>query len=201
MIISGDADDPLKPHRCNLTVAFLDLRGFTAFAESEEPEELMRVLREFHTEVGQVIMDHGGTLERFTGDGMMIFFNDPLPVPDPERSAVEMALDIRDSVHRLKTENWEKREHDLGLGIGLANGFATIGAIGFEGRWDYSAIGSVTNLAARLCAEASHGQIFVSRRLLTAVEEHVESKPVGELQLKGFHRTVTAFNILGRRSS
>ncbi|MEE9155319.1 MAG: response regulator [Gemmatimonadota bacterium] len=201
MIISGDADDPLRPHRCDLTVAFLDLRGFTSFAESEEPEEMMRVLREFHAEVGRLIMDHGGTLERFTGDGMMIFFNDPLPVPDPERRAVEMALAIRQAVERLKTASWDKREYDLGLGIGLANGFATIGAIGFEGRWDYAAIGTVTNLAARLCSEASHGQIVVSRRLLTTVEDVFESEFIGELKLKGLHRAITAFNVLGRKSS
>ncbi len=201
MIISGDADDPLRPHRCDLTVAFLDLRGFTSFAESEEPEEMMRVLREFHEEVGRLIMDHGGTLERFTGDGMMIFFNDPLPVSDPERRAVEMALAIREAVERLKTASWDKREYDLGLGIGLANGFATIGAIGFEGRWDYAAIGTVTNLAARLCSEASHGQIVVSRRLLTAVEDVFESEFIGELKLKGLHRAITAFNVLGRKSS
>ena len=201
MIISGDADDPLKPHRCDLTVAFLDLRGFTSFAESEEPEEMMRVLREFHEEVGRLIMDHGGTLERFTGDGMMIFFNDPLPVSDPERRAVEMALAIRQTVERLKTASWDKREYDLGLGIGIANGFATIGAIGFEGRWDYAAIGTVTNLAARLCSEASHGQIVVSRRLLTAVEDVFESEFIGELKLKGLHRAITAFNVLGRKSS
>jgi DNA-binding response OmpR family regulator len=201
MIISGDADDPLRPHRCDLTVAFLDLRGFTSFAESEEPEEMMRVLRQFHEEVGRLIMDHGGTLERFTGDGMMIFFNDPVPVSDPERRAVEMALAIREAVERLKTASWDKREYDLGLGIGLANGFATIGAIGFEGRWDYAAIGTVTNLAARLCSEASHGQVVVSRRLLTTVEDVFESEFIGELKLKGLHRTITAFNVLGRKSS
>ncbi len=201
MIISGDADDPLRPHRCDLTVVFLDLRGFTSFAESEEPEEMMRVLREFHEEVGRLIMDHGGTLERFTGDGMMIFFNDPLPVSDPERRAVEMALAIRQTVERLKTASWDKREYDLGLGIGLANGFATIGAIGFEGRWDYAAIGTVTNLAARLCSEASHGQIVVSRRLLAAVEDGFESEFIGELKLKGLHRAITAFNVLGRKLS
>jgi DNA-binding response OmpR family regulator len=201
MIISGDADDPLRPHRCDLTVVFLDLRGFTSFAESEEPEEMMRVLREFHEEVGRLIMDHGGTLERFTGDGMMIFFNDPLPVSDPERRAVEMALAIRQTVERLKTASWDKREYDLGLGIGIANGFATIGAIGFEGRWDYAAIGTVTNLAARLCSEASHGQIVVSRRLLTAVEDGFDSEFIGELNLKGLHRAITAFNVLGRKLS
>ena len=199
LIVSGDTDDPLRPHRGNLTVAFLDLRGFTSFAESEEPEELMGVLREFHSEVGRVILRHGGTLERFTGDGMMIFFNDPLPVEEPERDAVEMALEIRDTVERLKTSRWDKREYDLGLGIGLANDFATIGAIGFEGRSDYAAIGSVTNLAARLCDQARHGQIVVSRRLLTVVDEHYESAPIGELKLRGFKRPITAYNVLGRR--
>ena len=201
LIVSGDADDPLKPHRCNLTVAFLDLRGFTAFAEAEEPEEMMGVLREFHSEVGRLILEHGGTLERFTGDGMMVFFNDPVPVPNPEQSAVAMALDIRDAVHQLKSASWDKREYDLGLGIGLASGFATIGTIGFEGRWDYAAIGTVTNLAARLCAEAAHGQIVVSKRLLATVEDRFESEPLGELQLRGFRRPITAFNVLGHQSS
>lgn len=201
MIVSGEADDPLKPHRCKLTVAFLDLRGFTAFAEAEEPEEMMQVLGEFHAETGRVIMEHGGTLERFTGDGMMVFFNDPVPAPNPEQSAVEMALAIRDAVERLKTTSWDKRDYDLGLGMGLANGYATIGAIGFEGRQDYAAIGSVTNLAARLCGEARHGQIVVSRRLLSVVEDTFETSPIGELDLKGFHRPITAFNVTGRKSN
>ena len=143
-------------------------------------------------------MDHRGTLERFTGDGMMIFFNDPVPIPDPERSAVDMALEIKAAVDRLKGERWDKHEYNLGLGIGLANGFATIGAIGFEGRWDYAAIGTVTNLAARLCSEAQHGQVVVSRRLLTAVTPHFHAEPIGELQLKGLSRTITAFNVLRR---
>jgi len=159
------------------------------------------VLGEYHAEAGRVIMEHGGTLERFTGDGMMVFFNDPVPVPNPEQSAVEMALAIREAVDRLKTNSWDKREYDLGLGIGLANGFATIGAIGFEGRQDYAAIGTVTNLAARLCAEAQHGQIVVSRRLLSAVEHLFENTPIGELELKGFHRPITAFNVIGRKPS
>jgi adenylate cyclase len=200
LIVAGDADDPLEPHRCNLTVAFLDLRGFTAFAESEEPEEVMSVLREFHTEVGQLILQHEGTLERFTGDGMMIFFNDPVPVENPEQRAVEMALGIREATERLKTSTWDKRDYGLGLGIGLASGYATIGAIGFEGRWDYAAIGTVTNLAARLCGEANHGQIVVSRRLLSTVENLFEHASIGELELKGFHRPITAFNVLGKKS-
>jgi DNA-binding response OmpR family regulator len=200
LIVSGDAEDPLEPHRCNLTVAFLDLRGFTSFAESEEPEEVMSVLREFHTEVGQLILQHDGTLERFTGDGMMIFFNDPVPVDNPEQRAVEMALAIREATERIKTTTWDKRDYGLGLGIGLASGYATIGAIGFEGRWDYAAIGTVTNLAARLCGEASHGQIVVSRRLLSTVEELFEHDSIGELELKGFKRPITAFNVLGKKS-
>jgi class 3 adenylate cyclase len=200
MIVSGDANDPLEPHRCNLTVAFLDLRGFTAFAETVEPEEVMDVLREFHTEAGRVIMEFEGTLERFTGDGMMVFFNDPVPIPEPEHAAVKMAVAIRDSVEVLKKQSWEKREYDLGLGIGIANGFATIGAIGFEGRSDYAAIGTVTNLAARLCGEADHGQIIVPRRVVTAVEEYFDHESVGELELKGFHRAITAFNVRGPRA-
>jgi class 3 adenylate cyclase len=195
LIVAGDAQDPLKPHRTNLTVAFLDLRGFTSFAETEEPEEVMDVLGKFHAEVGRLIMNHGGTLERFTGDGMMVFFNDPVPLENPERSAVEMALEIRDRVGELKRAQWDKRDYNLGLGMGLANGFATIGAIGFEGRQDYAAIGTVTNLAARLCGEAEHGQVIVSRRLLTAVDDHFESEPLGELNLKGFARSITAFNV------
>ncbi len=199
LIVSGATDDPLRPHRGDVSVAFLDLRGFTAFAESEEPEEMMMVLSEFHKEVGQLIVQHKGTLERFTGDGMMIFFNDPVPVEQPERSAVDMALEIRDRVEQLKATRWDKRDYDLGLGIGIANGFATIGEIGFEGRWDYAAIGAVTNLAARLCGEARHGQILVSRRLLMVVESHFESAPVGELQLRGFKRPISAYNVLGTR--
>jgi adenylate cyclase len=199
LIVSGVAEDPLRPHRCEVSVAFLDLRGFTSFAELEAPEEMMSVLSEFHKEVGQLIMKHGGTLERFTGDGMMIFFNDPLPVQQPERSAVEMALEIRDTVGELKASRWDKREYDLGLGIGIASGFATIGAIGFEGRWDYAAIGAVTNLAARLCGEARHGQILVSRKLYAVVEDHFDATSVGELQLRGFNRPISVYDVARAR--
>jgi class 3 adenylate cyclase len=199
-ILSGDAEDPLKPHRSKLTVTFLDLRGFTAFAETEEPEEMMAVLREFHDEMGRLIMKHEGTLERFTGDGMMIFFNDPVPVPNPEERAVRMALEMRESITDLK-KSWDKRDYELGVGIGIANGYATIGAVGFDGRSDYAAIGTVTNLAARLCGEAGHGQIVVSQRLFNAVEELFDSEPVGELELKGFRRPITAFNVRGPKGS
>jgi class 3 adenylate cyclase/CheY-like chemotaxis protein len=195
LIVAGGAADPLQTHRREVTVAFLDLRGFTAFAETADPEEVMDVLREYHAGMGRLILTHEGTLERFTGDGMMVFFNDPVPVPDPGERAVRMALAMRERVAELEAA-WGKRGYDLGLGVGLAQGYATIGAIGFEGRWDYGAIGTVTNLAARLCAEAKPGQVLISRRLLATVERLVDAEPVGELLLKGFHRPVTGYNVL-----
>ncbi|MGH7473401.1 MAG: response regulator, partial [Candidatus Methylomirabilales bacterium] len=163
LIVAGGVEDPLKTHRREVTVVFLDLRGFTAFAEISEPEEVMGVLREYHTEMGKLILAHEGTLERFTGDGMMIFFNDPVPMPDPEERAIRMALAMRDRVAELIV-TWRKRGYELDFGVGIAQGYATIGAIGFEGRWDYGAIGTVTNLAARLCGEAKPGQILISKR-------------------------------------
>jgi adenylate cyclase len=195
MIVAGGAEDPLKTHRREVTVVFLDLRGFTAFAETAEPEEVMGVLREYHTDMGKLILGHEGTLERFTGDGMMIFFNDPVPLPNPAERAIRMALAMRESVAELKIK-WLKLGYDLDFGVGIAQGYATIGAIGFEGRLDYGAIGTVTNLASRLCGEAKPGQILVSKRLLGTVEDLVEAQSVGELVLKGFHRPVTAHNIL-----
>ncbi len=195
LIVAGDAEDPLKSHRREVTVVFLDLRGFTAFAETAEPEEVMGVLREYHAEMGRLILAHEGTLERFTGDGMMIFFNDPVLILNPGERAVRMALAMRDRVEEL-IGRWRKLGYDLACGIGIAQGYATIGAIGFEGRWDYGAIGTVTNLAARLCGEAEPGQILVPRRFLGTVEELVEAEPVGDLSLKGFHRPIPAYNIL-----
>ncbi len=195
LIVAGDQEDPLKSHRREVTVVFLDLRGFTAFAETSEPEEVMGVLREYHAEMGRLILAHEGTLERFTGDGMMIFFNDPVTVPNPAERAIRMAVAMRDRVAEL-VQKWRKRGYDLDFGVGIAQGYATIGAIGFEGRWDYGAIGTVTNLAARLCGEARPGQILISQRLLGTVEELVEVGPVGELALKGFSRPVTAHNVL-----
>jgi class 3 adenylate cyclase len=196
LILSGSADDPLKSHRREVTVVFLDLRGFTAFAETSEPEEIMAVLREYHGEMGQVILAHEGTLERFTGDGMMVFFNDPVPVPDPAVRAVRMVLAMRERLEGL-TAKWKKRGFDLEFGAGIAQGYATIGAIGFEGRWDYGAIGTVTNLAARLCGEAKPGQVLVSQRVLASVEDLVTAEPVGDLQLKGFLKPVPTFNLTG----
>ena len=195
LIVTGGADDPLKTHRQEVTVVFLDLRGFTAFAETAEPEEVMGVLREYHAEMGKLILKHEGTLERFTGDGMMVFFNDPVPVPNPPERAIRMAVAMHDRVKGLSA-GWRKRGYELALGVGIAQGYATIGAIGFEGRWDYGAIGTVTNLAARLCGEAQPGQILISQRLLGRVEELVEVEPVDELTLKGFQRPITTYNVL-----
>jgi class 3 adenylate cyclase len=195
-IVNGGADDPLKSHRREVTVVFIDLRGFTAFSETAEPEEVMGVLREYHAAMGELILGHEGTLERFTGDGMMIFFNDPVPVPNPQERAVRMALAMRERVDELM-RGWRKLGYELDFGVGIAQGYATIGAIGFEGRWDYGAIGTVTNLAARLCGEAQPGQILVSRRLHGVVEDFATAEPVGELSLKGFSRPVTAYNVTG----
>jgi class 3 adenylate cyclase len=195
LILSGGAEDPLKTHRRDVTVVFLDLRGFTAFAETAEPEEVMGVLREYHAEMGTLILAHEGTLERFTGDGMMIFFNDPVPVPDPAGRAIRMALAMRDRVGELAAR-WRNQGYELDLGIGIAQGYATIGAIGFEGRRDYGAVGTVTNLASRLCGEAKPGQILISRRVLGAVEQLLEVEPVGNLVLKGFLKPVPAFSVV-----
>jgi len=195
LIVAGGTEDPLKSHRREITVVFLDLRGFTAFAETNEPEEVMGVLREYHAEMGKLILEHEGTLERFTGDGMMIFFNDPVPLDNPAERAVRMALAMRARVDELLVK-WIKRGYELGFGVGIAAGYATIGAIGFEGRWDYGAIGTVTNLAARLCGEAKPSQILISQRVFGAVEELVESEKVGDLSLKGFSRPVPAHNVL-----
>ena len=158
----------------------------------------MGVLREYHAAMGELILAHEGTLERFTGDGMMVFFNDPVPVPDPQIRAVRMALAMRERVGSL-TGRWQKLGFELHFGVGVAQGYATLGAIGFEGRWDYGAIGTVTNLAARLCGEARAGQILISRRLYGALESVVEVESLGDLTLKGFARPVSAFNVLGTR--
>src|SRR6266705_483755 len=185
LIVSGDAEDPLKSHRREIVVVFLDLRGFTAFAETSEPEEVMGVLREYHVAMGRLIVEHEGTLERFTGDGMMIFFNDPVPVPDGPERAVRMAVAMRERVDELLVR-WKKRGYDLDFGVGIAQGYATIGAIGFEWRRDYGAIGTVTNLAARLCGEANSGQILIPKRVQGFVADFTKADPVGELPLKGF---------------
>ncbi|WP_447977959.1 response regulator [Candidatus Nitrospira bockiana] len=199
LIVTGGAQDPLHSHRREVTVVFLDLRGFTSFAETAEPEEVMSVLREYHAEMGRLIVEHEGTLERFAGDGMMIFFNDPVEVDNPEERAVRMAIAMRDAVRRLR-ERWKKRGYELDAGAGIATGYATIGAIGFEGRWDYGVIGTVTNLAARLCGEAQHCQILVSQRFLNKVEDLIHAEQLGELMLKGFVRPITTYNVLSLKT-
>jgi adenylate cyclase len=194
LLLSGETDDPLQSHRSEITVVFLDLRGYTEFSESTDPEEVMGVLREYHAAMGRLIMAYEGTLERFAGDSIMIFFNDPIPVKNPARHAVRMALEMQRDFAKLAV-NWSKRGHHLDMGIGIAQGYATLGAIGFEGRLDYGAIGTVCSLAARLCAQAKGGQTLVSQRVLVHIEDLVEAESVGELNLKGFHRPIPAFNV------
>ena len=198
VIESGD-DSVLSSHRRDIVVVFCDLRGFTPFAEASEPEDVMGVLSEYHAVLGELIDRYEGTLERFTGDGVMVFFNDPFPCDDPPRRAIRMAIEIRDRVGAL-AEQWRRRAIDLGIGIGVAQGYATLGRIGFEGRSDYAAIGSVTNLAARLCAAAAAGQVLVAQRAFAAVEHDIVATPVGELDVRGFSRAVTAYAIDGIRS-
>jgi class 3 adenylate cyclase/CheY-like chemotaxis protein len=194
LIVSVGEDRLLESHRREVTVVFCDLRGFTAFAETTEPEEVMGVLREYHSALGELIFRFEGTLERFTGDGLMVFFNDPMPCSDPAARAVRMAMAMRFRVGEL-TETWRKRGHHLDFGVGIAQGYATLGKIGFEGRFDYAAIGPVTNLAARLCGEAEGGQILISQRVYAAVETLAIAEPVGELLLKGFVKPVPVFSL------
>jgi adenylate cyclase len=196
LILSGAAEDPLRSHRSEIVVVFLDLRGYTEFTETADPEDIMGVLREYHGSMGRLIQRYQGTLERFAGDAIMIFFNDPVPVAAPAEQAVRMALDMREAFEDLG-ERWRKRGYSLDMGMGIAQGYATLGGIGFEGRLDYGAIGAVCSLGARLCAAAQRGQILVSQRVMTAVEGLVECEPVGELALKGFRRPVPAYNLSG----
>lgn len=196
MIVAGKLDDPLATHRREVTVAFIDLRGFTAFTETAEPEEVFAVLRAYHAELGRLILKHEGTVEHFAGDGVMIIFNDPVVLPDPAYSAVCMALEVRDAVAAL-AEGWHRLGYALGCGLGIAQGYATIGTIGFEGRHDYSTIGTVCNLAARLCGEAKAGQVLVSQKVHGRIDGRVRAQPVGELTLKGFHEPMRAFNVTG----
>ena len=196
LIVSSEDENILESHRREITVVFCDLRGFTAFSETQEPEEVMTILREFHETIGPMIFQFEGTLERFAGDGLMVFFNDPIPCPDPAIRAVRMALAMREGMDDL-TERWKKRGHELDMGMGIAQGFATLGRIGFKGRFDYAAIGTVTNLASRLSDEAKAKQILINKRVYAEVGELVQVEPVGELALKGLHNPVTVYNVLG----
>ena len=195
LIVSSKDEGFLETHRRDITVLFCDLRGFTAFSETGEPEEVMGVLREYHEAMGSLIFQYEGTLERFTGDGLMVFFNDPIPCPDPAARAVKMAVAMREYVRELSGK-WRKRGHRLDFGVGITHGYATLGKIGFEGRFDYAAIGTVTNLASRLCDKAQGGQVLISQRVYGAVEELVDVEPIGELALKGLHRPVNVYNLL-----
>jgi adenylate cyclase len=194
VIAEGDERRLLESHRREVAVVFCDLRGFTAFAEAAEPEEVMDVLREYHSTLGQIIHEFEGTLERFLGDGLMVLFNDPVPCPNAAERAVRMAVAMRDRVAEL-AEGWRKHGHELGFGIGIAQGYATLGRIGFEGRFDYTAIGTVVNVASRLCAEAGPGQILISQRVLVAIAELAEVEPFGDLSVKGLARAVPTQNV------
>jgi class 3 adenylate cyclase len=198
LITGEDGERLLAGHRAYISVLFCDLRGFTAFAETAEPEELLQVLREYHATIGGLIRKYQGTLEHFAGDGLMVFFNDPVPIDEHELRAVSLALEARDEIARLASA-WRKRGIELGLGIGIAAGYATLGRIGFDGRYDYGALGRVTNLAARLSTRAASGEILIGPAIFAAVEERVDAVSVGELQLKGFGRPVAVHNVVGPR--
>jgi class 3 adenylate cyclase len=195
LIVASGTEKQLESHRREITALFCDLRGFTGFSESADPEDVMTVLREYHEALGASIIKYSGTLERYAGDGVMVVFNDPVPVENPALQAVLMALEMRDAIAAL-TETWRRWGHDIGFGIGIAHGFATLGTIGFEGRFDYAAIGTVSNVASRLCDEAKPGQILISPRVLTKVEDAVKVEPVGEFELKGIRRPLAAYNVV-----
>ena len=200
LIIASGAEKQLDSHRREITALFCDLRGFTGFSESSDPEDVMALLRDYHAAIGEIIIKYSGTLERYAGDGVMVVFNDPVPVDNPALQAVLMALEMRGAIGAL-TEKWRRLGHDIGFGIGIAHGFATLGTIGFEGRFDYAAIGTVSNVASRLCDEAKPGQILISPRVLMAVEKVVTVELVGEFALKGIRRPLAAHNVLAANSA
>ena len=196
LIVDSGDESFLESHRREVVVAFCDLRGFTMFAESSEPEEVMGVLNEYHQALGDLIFRFEGTLERFAGDGLMVFFNDPVRCDDGPLRAIRMSIAMRTRVRGL-AEAWARQGHDLAMGIGIAQGYATLGKIGFDGRHDYAAIGSVTNLAARLCADAEPWQILVTERVYSAAGSLVVGEDVGSRELRGFSRSIHAFSIKG----
>jgi adenylate cyclase len=198
LIVALGSERQLESHRREITALFCDLRGFTGFSESSDPEDVMTLLRQYHEAIGKIIIKYSGTLERFAGDGVMVVFNDPVPVDNPALQAVRMALDMRAALDAL-IETWRRLGHELGFGIGIAHGYATLGTIGFEGRFDYAAIGTVSNVASRLCDEAKPGQILISPRVLMAVEDAVAVEPVGDFALKGISRPLAAYNVVGAK--
>ena len=199
LIVALGTEKQLESHRREITALFCDLRGFTGFSESSDPEDVMALLRDYHAAIGEIIIKYSGTLERYAGDGVMVVFNDPVSVANPELQAVQMALDMRAAIGAL-IEKWRRLGHEIGFGIGIAHGFATLGTIGFEGRFDYAAIGTVSNVASRLCDEATPGQILISPRVLIAVENAVMVEPVGEFALKGIRRPLATHNVLALKS-
>jgi class 3 adenylate cyclase len=196
--ILGEDQALFKTHRREITIVFLDLRGFTAFSDNAEPEEVMEFLRHYHAEMGKLVFKYEGTLERFMGDGVVVIFNDPIPCEDHAQKAVHMALEMRDRVKELRA-GWRKKGYDLDLGVGLAAGYATLGTMGFEGRMDYGTVGNLPNLAARLCAEAKGGQILTDQKTMSRLEESFEAESLAELQLKGISRPVSAFNLVSAK--
>ena len=198
LVLSSGGEQVLQSHRREITALHCDLRGFTGFAEVAEPEEVMQVLRQYHEALGKLIHQYGATLERYAGDGVMVWFNDPLPCPDPCERAVRMAVNMRSNMAAL-VEQWSRQGHQLGFGIGIAHGYATLGRIGFEGRFDYAAVGTVVNLAARLCSQAADNQILIDRKVLAAVDSIIATELAGEFMLKGLHRPTPAYNVCGLR--
>jgi adenylate cyclase len=195
LIVATGTEKQLESHRREITALFCDLRGFTGFSESSDPEDVMALLREYHAAIGEIIVRYSGTLERYAGDGVMVVFNDPIPVDNPALQAVKMALEMREAIGAL-TERWRQLGHEIGFGIGIAHGYATLDTIGFEGRFDYAAIGTVSNVASRLCDEAKPGQILISPRVLMAVKDAVTIEAVGEFELKGIRRPIAAYNVV-----
>jgi class 3 adenylate cyclase/putative methionine-R-sulfoxide reductase with GAF domain len=200
LIVTSGTEKQLESHRREITALFCDLRGFTGFSESSDPEDVMALLREYHAAIGKIVNKYGGTLERYAGDGVMVVFNDPIPVDNPALQAVLMAIEMRAAIEGL-IEKWRKLGHEIGFGIGIAHGFATLGTIGFEGRFDYAAIGTVSNVASRLCDEAKPGQILISPRVLMAVEKDITVEPIGDFALKGIRRPLTAYNVLDTKAA
>jgi class 3 adenylate cyclase len=201
LIVASGSEKQLESHRREITALFCDLRGFTGFTESADAEDVMALLRDYHAAIGELVIRYSGTLERYAaGDGVMVVFNDPVPVQNPALQAVLMALELRNALGAL-TQTWSRLGHEIGFGIGIAHGFATLGTIGDEERFDYAAIGTVSNVASRLCDEAKPGQILISARVLTKVENAVKAEPVGEFELKGIRRPLAAYNVVAIQSS
>lgn len=194
VVEEGGEDSFLRSHRREITAVYCDLRGFTPFAEAAEPEEVMAVLADYHAALGALVFRFEGTLEHFAGDGLLVFFNDPVPCPDAPSRAVRMAVAMREEVAVL-SGRWRRRGHELGFGVGVAQGYATLGRVGFEGRYDYAAIGSVTNLSARLCGQAEAGQVLVTSRVLAGAEDVTETRPLGSVTVRGFSRPVEVFDV------